>query len=134
MSTIGGLSSAMTYCRWQTIRDEKGNANNDKDASLHLQLQDFATEELIGLNVLDDPISILAIGLCAYLDEAEQNVAIQNQGATRTAKSWVRMRRRQRTPPEELDDERETKFQKSEEKVMSKEERDDSSYKPSDGE
>lgn len=84
--------------------------------------------------MLDDLISIPASGLCAYIDQAEQNVATQNQGATRTTKPWVRKRRRQRTPTEELDDEREAKFQKSEEKMMSKEEGDDSSYKASDGE
>lgn len=61
-------------------------------------------------------------------------MATQNQGATRTTKPWVRKRRRQITPPEELDDEREAKFQKSEEKAMFKEEGDDSSYKASDGE
>lgn len=94
--------------------------------------QDLATEELISSNVLNDPISIPASGLCAYLDETEHNVATQNQGATRTAKPWIRKRRRQRTPPKELDDEPEAKFQKSEEKGMSKEERDDSLYKPSD--
>jgi hypothetical protein len=63
-----------------------GNANNDEEAGLHLQLHDFVTEELIGSNVLDDLVSILASRLCAYLDEAEQNVAIQNKGATRTTK------------------------------------------------
>lgn len=57
-----------------------------------------------------------------------------NQGATRPERKWVKKRRRQRTPLEELDDKREAKFQKIEEKVMSQAEKDDSSYKTSDGE
>ena len=58
----------------------------------------------------------------------------QNQGATRPERKWVGKRRRQKTPPKELDDKRETKFQKMEEKVMSKAEKDDSSYMTLDGE
>lgn len=61
-------------------------------------------------------------------------MAKQNQGATRTTKPWVRKRRRQRTPPEELDDKQEAKFQRIEEEAISKAERDDLSYKPSDRE
>lgn len=58
----------------------------------------------------------------------------QNPQPTRPERQWVGKRRRQRTPPEELGDEREAKFQKIEEDVMSKGEKDDSSYKTSDGE
>jgi hypothetical protein len=45
-----------------------------------------------------------------------------------------RKRRREKIPPEKLDDNREAKFKKGEEKVMSQAEKDDSSYKTSDGE
>lgn len=62
----------------------------------------------MGSSVLDDLISIPASGICTYLDDAEQNMAKQNEGATRTAKPWVRKRRRTRTPP--VDDEREARF------------------------
>ena len=118
------------------MRDENGDANDDVEAALRLQLKDFATEALVGLNILDDLISIPARTLCSYLDQAEQNITKfkQNQGATGADRTWVRKRRRQKTPPEELDDNREAKFQKTEEKVMSQAEKDDSSYKASDGE
>lgn len=58
----------------------------------------------------------------------------QNHGATRAERPWVRKRRRQTTPSEELDDKREAKFQKIEEKMLSQADEDDSSYKTSDGE
>lgn len=58
----------------------------------------------------------------------------QNQCTTRPERQWVGKRRQQRTPPEELDYKREAKFQKIEEKVISQAEKDDSSYKTSDGE
>jgi hypothetical protein len=43
----------------------------------------------------------------------------QNQCTTRPESQWVGKRRRQRTPLEELDYNREAKFQKIKEKVMS---------------
>jgi hypothetical protein len=49
-------------------------------------------------------------------------------------RQWLRKRRQQRTPPEELDYKREAKFQKIVEKVMSQVEKDNSLYKTSDGE
>lgn len=59
----------------------------------------------------------------------------QKQGAVRETKPWVRKRRRQQTPPEELDDSREVQFRKIEEEAIAKAEKDDSSYKTtSDGE
>ena len=86
---------------------------------------------------LNDPICIPASTLYSYLEPAEQNVALlkQKRGAVTDKKQWVRKRRRQRTPPEELDDSREAKFRKIEEKAMAKAEKDDSSYRTtSDGE
>jgi hypothetical protein len=91
---------------------------------------------LAGADELDDSICIPARTLCSYLDRAEQNAAMlkENHGATRAERPWVRKRQQEKTPPEELDDKREAKFQKIEEKVMSQAEKDDSSYKTSDGE
>ncbi|GAO13113.1 hypothetical protein UVI_02024720 [Ustilaginoidea virens] len=63
-------------------------------------------------------------------NQAEQDMAMvkQNQGAVMETNRWVGKRRRQRTPPEELDDDREAKFQKIEDKVMAQAEENDSSY------
>ena len=55
----------------------------------------------------------------------------QERGTVRRSKPWVRKRRRQNTPPEELDHKREKRFQKEEDKAREKAEKDDSSYKAS---
>lgn len=120
----------------QLFRDEDGNASNDIEAGIRLQLHDFATRDLSRGDIHNDPICISARTLCSYLDRAEQDAAMlkENNGVTRAETPWVRKRRRQRTPPEELDDMREAKFQRTEESVVFKAEKDDSSYKTSDGE
>ncbi|OAA33951.1 hypothetical protein NOR_08744 [Metarhizium rileyi] len=112
------------------FRDEDGNPNPDEDAGLTLQLRDFATETLSGHDDLcADPIRIPASTLYYYLVEAEKNMAKlqQGQGVVRETKPWVRKRRRQETPPEELHDSREAKFPKIEESVMAQAEKDASS-------
>ncbi|OAQ59075.1 hypothetical protein VFPPC_12275 [Pochonia chlamydosporia 170] len=112
------------------FRDEEGNPNPNEEAGLTLQLRDFATETLSGPD-LTESIRIPASKLYSYLTEAEKNMAKlkQKQGAVRETRPWVRKRRRLETPPEELDDNREAKFRKIEEKAISQAEKDDSSYK-----
>ena len=104
------------------------------EAGLYLQLKDFATEALVGSDELDDIIFIPACIPCLYLDEAEQNIVKLRENQYATKRQWVGKRQRQKMPQEELDDRREAKFQKIEEKVMSQVEKDDSLYKTSDRE
>lgn len=96
----------------QIIRDENGNPNDSPEAGLHLQLQDFATEALVEHESLHEPIHISANTLCTYIKDAEDQAALtkQRRGVVRPTKPWVRKRRRESTPPEELEPRREERF------------------------
>ncbi|KAI9734349.1 MAG: hypothetical protein M1834_002455 [Cirrosporium novae-zelandiae] len=125
----------------QIIRDENGNPTDDAEAGLHLQLQDFAPEALADMNEpLRDPIHISANTLCMYIERAENRAAVikrerdviqQERDAPSPTRPWVRKRRRHSTPPEELEQEREKRFQEDEDRASVQAAQDDSSYKAS---
>jgi len=53
------------------------------------------------------------------------------EGLVRSSKPWVKKRRRDSTPPEQLDSDREDRFAKEEQRVAKKAMMDDGSYKTS---
>ena len=55
----------------------------------------------------------------------------QGEGLTTTDKPWIRKRRRDSTPPEQLDLDREDRFAEDEERAAKKAMMDDGFYKPS---
>ena len=130
-------TKALPYCHAdikQEFRNDEGNPNEAAGAGLCLQLQDFATEALVeSAGSLHNEIRIPATALCLYLQRAEEQAVMikQEKGTVRRSKPWVRKRRRQHTPPEELDHKREKRFQKEENKAGEKAQNDDSSYKAS---
>jgi hypothetical protein len=71
--------------------------------------------------------------LCAYLERAENRAAVieQERGVVRPTKPWVRKRRRESTPPEELEQKHEERFREDEERAVERVAKDDSSYKAS---
>lgn len=82
---------------------------------------------------LTDTIFISAAKLYSYLEEAEQEVSNleKESGAPRRLQPWTTKRRRQQTPPEELDESRERKFRKNETEALRLAEAEDSSYENS---
>jgi hypothetical protein len=115
----------------QIFRDEDGVPNLDPGAGLHLRLEDFATEALVETyEDLEGHIFIPSNALCAYLDRAEnrESTIKQERGVVKPLKSNVRKRRRQSTPPEELQSDRETRFLQDEHKASQRSMRDDLSY------
>jgi hypothetical protein len=81
---------------------------------------------------LDEKIFIRAPMLCAYLYRGEEQAAKtkHKRGAVRPSTPWVRKRKRENTPPEELDPYREKRFRK-EDRAEQVAEKDDLSYKSS---
>jgi hypothetical protein len=97
-----------------------------------MQHQDFATEALAWPpGSLSDRVSISAATLCAYVEYAEKEavVAEQARGVLGSIKSWVRKRRREDTPPEELKQKFGRNFRDGEERAQAEE--NNSSYKVS---
>jgi len=56
------------------------------------------------------------------------------EGLVRNSTPWTRKRRRVSTPPEELDSDRESRFEKEEQRAIKKATMDDVSYKTSSSE
>jgi hypothetical protein len=80
---------------------------------------------------LRDPIVISANTLSSFLEHAEdkESVVGQHIGVVTSAKPWVRKRRRETTPPEELKHSDEKRFRTDEKRAADQAIKDDSSYK-----
>ncbi|ELR06578.1 hypothetical protein VC83_06264 [Pseudogymnoascus destructans] len=116
----------------QVFRDSDGKPSVSRTGGLQLRLRDFTTEDLAQPNGrLRDPIFISANTLCSFLENAERNasVATQQTSIITSAKPWVRKRRRERTPPEELKHNDEKRFRVDENRAVDQATKDDSSYK-----
>ncbi|PBP26977.1 hypothetical protein BUE80_DR002082 [Diplocarpon rosae] len=112
----------------QILRDENGLVNDLSVAGLHLQLLDFAVDDVVlPHGPCQDPISISARTLCSYINKAEGSIGTM----VGSAKPWIRKRRRQETPPEELRPAREKRFRMDEDKASELAEKKDSSYESS---
>ncbi|SLM35946.1 hypothetical protein LPUS_05356 [Lasallia pustulata] len=89
----------------EVFRDSNGNPNTSRTEGLQLRLQDFTTIALAEPEAgLCGSIAISAKTLCLFLEYAEDQVSIvkQQTDVVTSAKPWVRKRRREITPPEEL--------------------------------
>jgi hypothetical protein len=127
------LTATCTHI-FQEFRNVDGNPIDDPQRGLRLHLGDFALKVLAGKTRLDEEIFIPAKALFQYLEIAER-------GDLRTRASpegdainpGTRKRRREYTPPEELDDKAEHRFRVDEDRVEQRAEQDDSSYHASSG-
>ncbi|KAG9229628.1 hypothetical protein BJ875DRAFT_488739 [Amylocarpus encephaloides] len=118
----------------QLFRDDVGNLVPDSQASLQLRLEDFGTEAFaVNFPGLTGDVHISAEQLFAYLERAEAKAkrVKDGEGLVRSTKPWVRKRRRDSTPPEQLDPDREGRFAEQEQRALKKAMRDDVSYKAS---
>ncbi|TVY81589.1 hypothetical protein LSUE1_G007487 [Lachnellula suecica] len=129
--------SVMQTVSDQLFRDEEGRLVPNSQASLQLQLQDFATEAFAEkFPDLSQSIHISAVTLFSLLERAEtkaRRVKLR-EGLVRNSTPWARKRRRISTPPEELDSDREGRFEKEEQRAIKKTTMDDVSYKTSSSE
>ncbi|KAH8809120.1 hypothetical protein F5884DRAFT_883065 [Xylogone sp. PMI_703] len=103
----------------QLFRDDEGNLVAHPQASLQLRLEDFGTEAF-GAEFADltQNIHISAETLFTFLERAEVKARRikQGEGRVRSTKPWVRKRRRDSTPLECLDSDREGIFAKQEQR------------------
>jgi len=99
---------------------------------LQLRLEEFGTEAFAAkFPGLTGNVHISAEQLFAYLERAEAKTKrVKNgEGLVRSTKPWVRKRRRDSNPPEQLDSDREDRFAEQEQRAATKAMRDDVSYK-----
>jgi hypothetical protein len=118
----------------QRFRDENGKPDLNSEADLNLRLEDFAPEIIVkSFTNLQKHISISSQNLCAYLDVAEAlNLTRNHEGGVETpVRANLKKRKREKTPPEELEPEREARFRKEEERVAKRIMRDDPDYSAS---
>ncbi|KAA6408873.1 MAG: hypothetical protein FRX48_07217 [Lasallia pustulata] len=116
----------------QVFRDSNGNPSASHTGGLQLRLRDFATEALAGVELqLRDPISLPVNKLYSLLEHAEDAASVvrQQAGIVTTNKPWVRKRRRESSPLEELAQRYEERFCANENRAEDQTTRDDSSYK-----
>ncbi|MCJ1395237.1 hypothetical protein MMC18_008120 [Xylographa bjoerkii] len=116
----------------QVFRDSNGNLSASRTGGLRLRLRDFATEALAGVDLqLRDPIYLPTNKLCSLLEHAEDAASVvgQQTGIITANKPWVRKRRRESSPLEELTQTDEKRFRADESKAADQTTRDDSSYK-----
>ncbi|CZT13825.1 uncharacterized protein RAG0_17316 [Rhynchosporium agropyri] len=116
------------------FRDEEGKLVPDSEASLQLQLQDFATEKFAEtFPDLTQSIRLSAETLFSFLERAETKARRLKlkEGFVRSSIPWVKKRRRDSTPPEQLDPQREGKFAEQEQRAEKKAMIDDVSYNTS---
>lgn len=95
-------------------------------------MRDFATEALAEVEQqLRDPILLLANKLYSLLEHAEDAASVvgQQTGIVTTDKPWVRKRRRETSPPEELTKRDKKRFRADESRAADQAAKDDSSYK-----
>ncbi|TVY84676.1 hypothetical protein LSUE1_G000925 [Lachnellula suecica] len=113
----------------QVFRDTNGNPSPSRTGGLRLRLRDFATEALAGAD-LRDPIILPANKLYSLLEDAEDAASVvgQQTGIITTNKPWIRKRRRESSPLEELTQRDEKRFRADESRAADQT-RDDSSYK-----
>ncbi|TVY90308.1 hypothetical protein LAWI1_G003603 [Lachnellula willkommii] len=127
------VSNECSYANIEWVfRNCNGTPNASRTKGLELRLRDFTTEELADSDGrLRDPIWISAHTLCACLEGAENTASIvkQKAGVVRSTKPWVRKRRRESTPPEELKHKDEKRFRAHETRAEDDAAKDDSSYK-----
>jgi hypothetical protein len=97
------MSKSHAYIK-QVFRDRNGKPNTSRTGGLQLRLRDFAAEALAEpKGQLRDLIVISASNLCSFLQRAEDRATfIKQQKGIKSAKTFVRKRRRDSTPPEEL--------------------------------
>lgn len=112
----------------QIFRDEFGNPNLSPDAGLKLELRDFATERLA--EGVSGSFLIDSAALCRFLEEAEQEDK-RRQGDVQSLLPGAKKRRREYTPPDEVNSEDERRLAEDERRVRARESEDDSSYKSS---
>ncbi|KFY05437.1 hypothetical protein V491_09128 [Pseudogymnoascus sp. VKM F-3775] len=118
----------------QLFRDDVGNLVSDPQAILELRLEDFGTEAFgAKFTDLTQSIHISAESLFQFLERAEAKARRlkQKEGLVRSTKPWVRKRRRDSTPPEQLDSDREGIYAEQEQRAAKKAMKDDGSYKAS---
>ena len=116
----------------QVFRDSNGNPSASRTGGLQLRLRDFATEALAGVELqLRDPIILPANKLYSLLEHAEDAASVvgQQAGIVTTNKPWVKKRRRESSPLEELTQRDEKHFCANENRAEDQTTRDDSSYK-----
>ncbi|TGO84597.1 hypothetical protein BPOR_0487g00090 [Botrytis porri] len=121
----------------QLFRDEEGRLVLNTQASIQLQLQDFATGAFAEkLTDLTQSIHILAETFFSFFQRAETKARRMKlgEGLVRSSTPWVKKRRRDSTPPEQLDSDRESRFNKQEQKTAKKAMMDNISYKTSSSE
>ncbi|KAF7908557.1 uncharacterized protein EAF01_004312 [Botrytis porri] len=121
----------------QLFRDEEGRLVLNSQASIQLQLQDFATGAFAEkLTDLTQSIHILAETFFSFFQRAETKARRMKlgEGLVRSSTPWVKKRRRDSTPPEQLDSDRESRFNKQEQKTAKKAMMDNISYKTSSSE
>lgn len=114
-----------------------GNLVLSPQAILELRLEDFGTEAFDAkFTDLTQSIHISAETLFDFLKRAEAKARRlkQGEGLVRRTKPWVRKRRRDSTPPEQLDLDREGIFTQQEHRAAKKAMTDDVAYKPSSSE
>jgi len=118
----------------QLFRDEEGRLVPDSQASLQLQLQDFATEAFAEkFPDLSQSTHISAETLFSLLERAETKArrVKLGEGLVRNSTPWAKKRRGVSTPPEELDPVREGISEEEEQRAMKKATMDDVPYKAS---
>ncbi len=115
----------------QIFRNDDGTPSDDPNSGLRLSLGDFAAEALTDqFNDLNDDILISSQDLCKYLDDAERRASTvrQKKGVVNPKPAQLTKRRRQSTPPDDLDEAREQRFRDEEERARKRRAQDDSSY------
>ncbi|KAH7403102.1 hypothetical protein BKA64DRAFT_706616 [Cadophora sp. MPI-SDFR-AT-0126] len=112
------------------FHDTNGNPSPSRTGGLRLRLRDFATEALAGAD-LRNPITLPANKLYSLLEDAEDAASVvgQQTGIITANKPWVRKRRRESSPLEELSQRDEKRFRADESRAADQTIRDDSSYK-----
>lgn len=101
----------------QAFRDDQGDPTNYP--GLHLQLRDFANEELTQGEVEDQELSISTQQLCEYLTAAETKVQ-QRESLSKQYRS--------QTPPEIIASVDEAKYTEREQRAVNRSSDDDSDY------
>lgn len=120
----------------QEFRNVEGNFVENPQADLEIPLIDFASETLTStFDQLRETICISSRMLYTFLEKAERIDHMlkikRTESSTGTLKPWVRKRRRDSTPPEQLSSDRERSFVEDEERAIKRAAKDDSSYKAS---
>lgn len=103
----------------EIIRYEDGKWNESPQAGLHLELEDFATEDVVSNfepvnEPMKDSLFISARSFCEYIESDETNTAMikAKRGIIRSRRLFVKKRARSITPEEELDKDRRRKIRK----------------------